>query len=351
MNTTKKNILKYSFLIFITSVVFYTLYYLTPYNHNYTFTPINHNNPTIIVLSNSNKITNSIINHLKNIQPNKNIVYITTSKISKFERNKLSKYVNHAIINNTLNGYWATYKKAIKWTLVNNKNKEITLTYIDNKTNKLHIPSQEKTSISNTNLSTNPKRYAVFAGYNKNGIIEPYIITYLKGLDEVTDGIVYIADSPLNKGELDKLKDINILYTQHQKHHKYDFGSYAIGYNFLKNNGYLKDTDELIFANDSTYAPLTSFKSMFEEMNKKTNIDFWGTLEATFYIHHICSYFLVFKSQVFNSPFFDEIFNTMPQTLNRDTCMHEYEIQIPFYLKALGKIVDKVTVLVSLPIV
>ena len=49
-----------------------------------------------------------------------------------------------------------------------------------------------------------PTRYAVFAGFNANGTIDDYVITYLKGLDEVTDGIVYIADSSLNDGDLCK---------------------------------------------------------------------------------------------------------------------------------------------------
>ena len=49
-----------------------------------------------------------------------------------------------------------------------------------------------------------PKRYAVFAGYNPNGTIEPYVITYLEGLKEITDGIVYITDSPINEKELQK---------------------------------------------------------------------------------------------------------------------------------------------------
>ena len=179
-------------------------------------------------------------------------------------------------------------------------------------------------------------RYAIFAGYNKNGIIEPYVITYLKGLNEVTDGIVYITDSPLNEGELKKLKGINIIHNEHKRHNEYDWGSYKRGFNFLKNNKYLEKTDELIFANDSCYAPLSSFKPMFKAMQKKSELDFWGDLQSTKYKTHIQSYFMVFRQPVIKSKSFQNLLNSITHYHDSRYYILKYELEATKLLQNLG---------------
>ena len=180
------------------------------------------------------------------------------------------------------------------------------------------------------------KRYAIFAGYNHNGQIEPYIITYLKGLDEVTDGIVYITDSPLLPNEEKKLKGINIIHSSHIRHHEYDWGSYKRGYNWLKQKGYLKKADELIFANDSTYAPLTSFKPMFKEMSKRKDLDFWGDLQNTHFNPHIQSYFIVFRKSVIQSNNFETFMNSITHQIDPSLYILAYEITLTPLLESLG---------------
>ena len=185
-------------------------------------------------------------------------------------------------------------------------------------------------------ILTSPKRYAIFAGYNQNGIIEPYIITYLKGLNEITDGIVYITDSPLQPDEEKKLKSINIIHQEHIRHHEYDWGSYKRGYNWLKNNGYLDTLDELIFANDSCYAPLTSFKPMFSEMSKRKDLDFWGDLQNTRFTNHIQSYFMVFRKSIITSKAFDYFINSITHQPDSSLYILNYEIKLTPMLESLG---------------
>lgn len=180
------------------------------------------------------------------------------------------------------------------------------------------------------------KRYAVFAGYNKDGVIEPYVVTYLKGLDEVCDGIVYIADSELKSGEEKKLDGINILYMEHKRHNEYDWGSYKRGYVWLRDNGYLSKADELILANDSTYAPITSFKPMFEEMNNNKNISFWGNSLAMYGVSHIQSYFMVFRKNVFNDKGFEEFILAINHQEEHIDYVKKYEMMFTQYLRAKG---------------
>ena len=180
-----------------------------------------------------------------------------------------------------------------------------------------------------------PKRYAVFAGFNAKGKIADYVISYIKGLNEVSDGVVYIADSSIYPEELEKIKNITI-HTEHQRHEEYDWGSYKRGFNWLKDNGYLKKADELIFANDSCYAPMTSFKPMFEKMSQNKDIDFWGNTQNIAFKPHIQSYFMVFRKPVINSKKFASFINNVTHQINNAGYIANYEIQLPSYLANFG---------------
>ena len=178
-------------------------------------------------------------------------------------------------------------------------------------------------------------RYAVFAGYNANKTIPPYVIHYLKELNKVTDGVVYIADSELLPEEHKKLQGL-VLYTQHQRHQEYDFGSYKRGYNWLKQNGYLEKADELIFANDSTYAPLNNFKLMFNKMAKRPDLDFWGDLQNTLFSRHLQSYFLVFRKKIIHSRALALFMQNIHHQEHPSLYITEYESKLTPYLAALG---------------
>ncbi|MBR5599170.1 MAG: hypothetical protein IKW39_03925 [Alphaproteobacteria bacterium] len=183
---------------------------------------------------------------------------------------------------------------------------------------------------------TPKKRYAIFAGYNPDGNISPYVITYLKGLEEVSDGIIYITDSNLNKGEEEKLKSLKIIYQQHIPHNEYDWGSYKRGYNFLKQTKLIKNTKELILANDSCIAPLTSFVPMFKEMEKQKDIDFWGNTQDRPYYPHIQSYFMVLRRSALTSPVFENLITGVTHQKQYFDYVSKYEILLTTRLKNEG---------------
>ena len=94
------------------------------------------------------------------------------------------------------------------------------------------------------------KRIAVFASYSEDNRIADYVIYYLKALRKVVDGIIFVSDNEMEKGETDKLSGIVSKAICH-RHGMYDFGSYRIGYFWALEHGLLDDATELIFANDS----------------------------------------------------------------------------------------------------
>ncbi len=180
-----------------------------------------------------------------------------------------------------------------------------------------------------------PKRYAVFAGFNPDGTLAPYVLDYLKGLNGISDGVVYIADSPLSAAERQKAAPY-VIHAEYARHGEYDWGSYKRGYNWLKRHGYLQNADELIFANDSAYAPLKSFKPMFAAMEQRPELGFWGNTQNARFNPHLQSYFLVFRKKVLNSKSFATFINRVTIQPHHSLYITEYEVKLTPYLENLG---------------
>src|SRR5574344_1876795 len=118
-------------------------------------------------------------------------------------------------------------------------------------------------------------RIAIFAHFDKDNIIDNYVIFYLKELKKVCEKIIFVSACNLSEDEKSKLNGItdNIIA---QKHDEYDFGSYKRGFNYFLNNNF--DAEELLFANDSCYGPLFPLSEVFDKIEKEP-CDFWGISE------------------------------------------------------------------------
>ena len=179
------------------------------------------------------------------------------------------------------------------------------------------------------------KRAVVFAHYDKDAIIDDYVIYYIENLKKVSDIIIFVSCNDLSETEKNKL---NVNHIIAEEHDEYDFGSYKRGFIYLKENNLLTDIDELIFANDSCYAPLFPFEDMFNKMENE-QCDFWGVTKNHIGIEknnegkyrrvvkpHCQSYFLVYKNKVFESDcFFNFIINVKKENCKNDIII-KYEM-------------------------
>ena len=112
------------------------------------------------------------------------------------------------------------------------------------------------------------KRTAVFAHYDKNNLIQDYVVYYLSELKKYAEKIIFVSDSDVLPEELKKIEGI-VEQSIIGRHGEYDFGSYKRGFLYAKENNLLTACEELILANDSCYAPLFPFEEMFSAMSKK----------------------------------------------------------------------------------
>lgn len=184
------------------------------------------------------------------------------------------------------------------------------------------------------------KKLAIFASFNKKGIIEDYVVYYLQGLKKVVDGIIFVTDNPILPSEIEKIKDL-VIYAQCERHEEYDFGSYKRGYVWAFNKGLLKNAEELVFCNDSCYGPVYPFEQMFDEMRKR-DCDFWGMTsnEDIKFPYHLQSFFLTFNQNVFRH----ESFGKFLLKVEKQSCVWDvickYEIGLTRYLVKQGFVCD-----------
>jgi lipopolysaccharide biosynthesis protein len=178
------------------------------------------------------------------------------------------------------------------------------------------------------------KRIALFAHFDRDGIVDNYVIYYLRGLARVADRILFVSDCELRAGEAAKLEGLAELISA-GRHGEYDFGSWKRGLAHL--NYDLAAWDELILANDSCYAPVFPFEDVFERMSS-AGCDFWSPsnnqIKGKF--DHLSSYFLVFRHPVLEDKDFLSFWEHIGPQPNAGAVIAKYERGLSWLLCEKG---------------
>ena len=141
----------------------------------------------------------------------------------------------------------------------------------------LNRPDASSIKISDGVILENQiKRVCLFAGYDKDGIIDDYVIDLVKELSIYAD-VYYLADSEIAENELSKIRPYTINCWAF-RHGEYDFGSYMRLCRYLVGWEKIRSYDELLLVNDSGYL-IDSLSNVFRKMEKQ-KCDWWG-LQAT----------------------------------------------------------------------
>ena len=189
------------------------------------------------------------------------------------------------------------------------------------------------------------RRTAVFASFSGDGRIKETVLYYLRGLREVVDSIVFVANNPVFPDEAEKLDGL-VRLAVFRHHGCYDFGSYKIGWNEAKALGLLEPDvcDELVVCNDSCYGPVFPFSESFAEMDRRNReakpderFDFWGmTAHELFGRPHVQSYFYVFGKAVLEGRALDRFFEKMDGFRERGRVVFFCETALSAALVAAG---------------
>lgn len=175
------------------------------------------------------------------------------------------------------------------------------------------------------------KRAVVFAHYDKQNLIDDYVVYYLKALKEIASDVIFVSCCDVeNPEKLDGIASHIIA----EPHNEYDFGSYKRGFLYLLPR--LDEFDELIFANDSCFGPFHPLAEIFDEMDAK-DCDFWGITKNHFGYRksvkrfivrrpHVQSYFLVFKKNILQSGILNDFMKTVKHEDDKRQVVSKYEI-------------------------
>ncbi len=165
------------------------------------------------------------------------------------------------------------------------------------------------------------KRLFLFAGYDKDGIIDDTLVYYLTELSKLGD-IVLVMDCDV--ADATKLSGIkNILHTELVRHNEYDFGSYKRGYIWAHDNKILDKYDWVYLVNDSVYL-LDTPKRILEYM-EQTPYKMIGVSENCLWKDHIQSWFMGFAPEIFKSDWFNN-FLTHVRTEDKENLVLHYEV-------------------------
>lgn len=161
-------------------------------------------------------------------------------------------------------------------------------------------------------LKKETKRLGVFVFYDKDGIVDDYVLYLLNSLKEATNDIMIVSNSNLSHKEKEKFLKFTKKITV-RENIGLDAGAFKAIYDEYYE--YMKTFDELLLLNDTFFGPFVPFKTICESMSKK-DIDFWG-LCANYdspdgfgylpdkMIHsHIQTFFIAFRSSVLMSDAF-----------------------------------------------
>lgn len=119
------------------------------------------------------------------------------------------------------------------------------------------------------------QRLFLFAGYDKNNIIDDALVYYVSALSKLGD-VIFVGDSDFPPQELKKLKPYTT-YATAMRHGEYDFGSYKRAYLYAQDK--LSQYDYIYMVNDSVYGPLFDLESTLTKL-ESFGTDVFGIVQS-----------------------------------------------------------------------
>jgi rhamnosyltransferase len=195
-------------------------------------------------------------------------------------------------------------------------------------------------------LKNNSKRLGIFVFYDKDSIVDDYVLYMLDSLSKAVDDIIIVSNSYLPPSEMKKLNS----YTDKiEIRLNVGLDAAAFKYVYDKYTSYITSFDELILLNDTFYGPFVPFKKIIKEMSLK-DLDFWGLSKSydsvdgygnlkDEYMHsHIQTFFIAFRKNVLESSSFNDYWKNYDVKKMKSfiDVVTKHEIEFTHYLETSG---------------
>lgn len=196
-------------------------------------------------------------------------------------------------------------------------------------------------------LNGTPERLCVYFIYDKDGIIDDYIIYQLRDIRENVSFLHCVINGTLTDEGRQSLEEIaDEVFERENKGN--DIGAYKAA---LEHIGWDKigEYDELVLMNNTCFGPVYPFKEAFD-WSKIKDVELWGLswdtksdwLGTNKYLHynktktHIQSYFLVMRKPLVGSEFLKSFFKEIPDDTNYIMSGLVFEYAFPGYFEEYG---------------
>lgn len=189
-------------------------------------------------------------------------------------------------------------------------------------------------------------RAGIFCVYDKDGIIDDYIIVLLDALRKHLGYILTMVNGKLTPEGRDKLKTVcdEIIV---RKNKGLDSWAYKEGIDYIGWDK-LNEYDELIMFNDTIMGPVNSFEKMFEVMASR-DLDFWGitkfhhvdynpieSCEYNYIPEHLQTYFIGVRKSLFNTEEYQHYWNDFPVINTYTDAVGKHEMRFTKYFSDRG---------------
>lgn len=163
------------------------------------------------------------------------------------------------------------------------------------------------------------KRIGIFSFYDKDGIIDDYVIYYLSHMKTALQEIIFVSNGGLALHEEKKLGGLaaEIIIRRNEG---FDAGAYKEVI-LKEKNGILNDADEIVLFNDTVFGPIYPMEDIFEEMDKREG-DFWGITRHEKAVAWgipvsacVQSYFICIRKRMLCSEAFMEFWEAQPDAM------------------------------------
>ena len=164
----------------------------------------------------------------------------------------------------------------------------------------------------------------LFAHFDPEGVIDPYVVYYLKALHGLGAAIIFVSGSPsLTPESVAPIRSLCAgIYTRRTL--SLDFGSWHLAWWILRQRGWSLDQfDRFVVANDSVFGPLFPIEEMWGSFH---GADMYGAIENNQIVPHLQSFLLAWDLNVRTRPFLNDFWDDFRYVVHKGTVILRYEV-------------------------
>ncbi|MFV0495915.1 rhamnan synthesis F family protein [Mycobacterium sp.] len=166
----------------------------------------------------------------------------------------------------------------------------------------------------------------LFAHFDPQGIVDPYVVYYLKALHKLGATIIFVSGSPsLTPESVAPIRELCAgVYTRETL--SLDFGSWHLAWAIMADRGWsLEQFDRMVIANDSVYGPLFPLEEMWNSFH---GADMYGAIESTVQKKHLQSFFLAWDLNERTRAFLNDFWNDFHYVVDKLLLIRALEVAV-----------------------